>query len=117
MLSEELKNELKAKLEEEKSRLQKELGNFANPTDNPENFETKFEDFGRDEDETASEVEKYTDDLALENNLESQLKEVDDALERMAGGKYGICENCGEEIDVERLKAYPAAKICIKCKK
>ncbi len=116
MISEELKNELKAKLEGEKERLVKELENFAAPTDNPENFETKFEDFGRDEDETASEVEKYTDDLALENNLEAQLKEVDSALEKIASGKYGICENCGEEIDVERLKAYPAARVCVKCK-
>jgi DnaK suppressor protein len=116
MISEELKQELKAKLEDEKIKLEEDLKKIAKPTENPEEFETKYEDFGTDRDENASEVEEYTDNLALENTLEIQLKEINDALEKMQKGTYGICENCNEEIDEERLKAYPAAKTCIKCK-
>jgi RNA polymerase-binding protein DksA len=116
MISEEIKKELKAKLEEEKKKLEEELQKFAKPTDNPENFETKYEDFGDDRDDNASEVESYSDNVALENNLEFQLREINDALEKMEKGNYGICGNCNQEIDIERLRAYPAAKTCIKCK-
>jgi DnaK suppressor protein len=48
--------------------------------------------------------------------MENQLKNVIDALRRIEDGTYGICENCHEEIDIERLKIYPSARVCIKCK-
>lgn len=116
MINEEIKSELKAKLEEEKKKLEKELGNIAEPTETSGDFETKFDEIGTDKDDNATEVEEYTDNLAVETNLENQLKDVIDALKRMEDGTYGICENCHEEIDVERLKIYPAARVCIKCK-
>jgi len=34
----------------------------------------------------------------------------------MANGVYGICERCGEDIAVKRLKANPVARHCINCK-
>lgn len=116
MIDEKLKSELKTKLIEEKEKLEKELKKFANPTDNPEDFKTKYDDFGDDRDDNASEVEEYSDNIALENNLETQLKAVNNALLSMEKGTYGICEKCNEKIDMERLKAYPAARTCIKCK-
>jgi DnaK suppressor protein len=116
MLSEEIKSELRAKLEEEKKKLEKELSNIADPTENPGDFETKFDEIGTDKDDSATEVETYVDNLAVENSLENRLKDVGDALKRMEDGTYGICENCHEEIDIKRLKIYPAARVCIKCK-
>ncbi len=48
--------------------------------------------------------------------LHSQmLKEVENALRRVAGGTYGICEGCGEEISAHRLKAIPWARFCLTC--
>jgi len=44
------------------------------------------------------------------------LRKVEDALKRIEEGKYGICEVCGEEIDVNRLKLRPVTTMCIKCK-
>jgi len=38
------------------------------------------------------------------------------SLEDMKNGEYGICEDCGEEIAIERLKARPVARRCIYCK-
>lgn len=111
-----IQEELKNKLLEEKSRIEKELAAFARPTETPGNYETRFENIGTDIDENASEVEQYADNLALENSLEKELKKINIALEKMEGGAYGICQNCGEEIDIERLRAYPVAQNCIKCK-
>jgi DnaK suppressor protein len=42
---------------------------------------------------------------------------IDDALERIENGTYGICERCGRPISIERLKARPVTTLCIKCKK
>lgn len=111
-----IQEELKNKLLVEKSRIESELGRFAKPTDVPGDYETKFEDIGRSIDENASEVEGYADNLALEDTLEKELKKVNNALEKIGSGDYGICQNCGEEIDIERLRTYPAAQNCIKCK-
>jgi RNA polymerase-binding protein DksA len=108
--------ELKAKLLEEKANLEKELLQFAKPTDTPGNYETQHDVIGEDQDDNATEVEEYADNLALENNLEKQLKEVNDALKRVEDGTYGYCENCGTTISLDRLRAYPAARNCIQCK-
>lgn len=116
MINQEIKAKLKAKLEEEKKRLEIDLGNIAEPTEIPGDFETKFDEIGTDKDDNATEVENYADNLAVETSLENQLKDVIDSLKKMENGTYGICENCQDEIDVERLMIYPAARVCTKCK-
>ncbi|EKE14226.1 MAG: transcriptional regulator, TraR/DksA family [uncultured bacterium] len=107
--------EAKKLLLEEQARLTNELGRLAKPTGIPGDYETTFEDMGDHEDENASEVEEYTDKLALENNLEKQLRETTEALERVEAGTYGYCENCQKDIPLERLRAYPSAKTCLHC--
>lgn len=54
---------------------------------------------------------------ALKVHEEHILKEIRDALERIDKGTYGKCAFCGEEIDIERLKAIPYADLCIDCEK
>lgn len=105
--------ELKDRLLSEKERLEKELSRFAKVTDAPGDYETKINDMGTDPDENASEVEEYVDNLALENTLENQLRDVTDALSRMENGTYGKDENTGEEISVDRLRAYPQARVAL----
>jgi RNA polymerase-binding transcription factor DksA len=112
-LDETLLKELKQKLLDEKARLEAELSRFAKPTGAEDSYETKFENIGTDPDENATEVEGYVDNIALEDNLENQLRDVDRALEKMEKGTYGICEKTGKEINTERLKAYPAARTAI----
>jgi len=49
-------------------------------------------------------------------NLRSRtLKEIERALARCAGGTYGVCEACGEDISPLRLKAIPWARYCVTC--
>lgn len=43
------------------------------------------------------------------------LREIDDALARIAAGTYGICEMCGEPIPIARLEVVPYARFCMKC--
>jgi DnaK suppressor protein len=44
-----------------------------------------------------------------------KLKQIDDALERMDEGTYGVCESCGLEIAEERLEAMPFSRLCRDC--
>jgi RNA polymerase-binding protein DksA len=63
----------------------------------------------------ASEAYEQAKDLALRQNAEQLLVKVTKALERFEQGTYGICEQCGNEIDPARLKALPYATLCLHC--
>ena len=41
---------------------------------------------------------------------------IEEALERVENGSFGICEECGEDISEGRLEARPVTTLCIKCK-
>jgi DnaK suppressor protein len=53
--------------------------------------------------------------LALLTQARAHLDELDVALERLAAGKYSVCERCGGEISSERLAARPATHTCFEC--
>jgi RNA polymerase-binding protein DksA len=46
---------------------------------------------------------------------EEQLQAIDRALLRLNEGTYGKCDNCGNQIETERLEIMPAVALCIKC--
>ena len=45
------------------------------------------------------------------------LHRINEALERIESGIYGICEDCGEEIPENRLATMPLARLCLECKR
>jgi RNA polymerase-binding protein DksA len=53
----------------------------------------------------------------LEDNSNHVLAEIDGALQRIEGGTFGVCERCGQPIDVARLEALPWATLCIEDKR
>lgn len=55
-------------------------------------------------------------DIAMLGHELSGLRDIDEALKRMASGTYGICSDCGRPISQERLTAQPAARLCLPCK-
>jgi len=54
-------------------------------------------------------------DAGIQEMLEAELALVDNALERMRTGEYGICVMCGRPIDPKRLERLPEADLCISC--
>jgi RNA polymerase-binding transcription factor DksA len=48
-------------------------------------------------------------------HLEARLREITEALDRLMGGTYGRCRDCGAEIDKRRLASDPTAACCINC--
>jgi DnaK suppressor protein len=53
---------------------------------------------------------------ALKEQIDRQIIQTRKALTRIKIGKYGICEDCGNMIDTDRLVAYPEATLCKICK-
>jgi len=115
----ELLKELKQELERRQERLEKELASFAHKDPLIKgDYDTDFPDFNaQSSDESAMEVETYENTLPIEYALEKRLADVNEALEKMTKGTYGICDNCRQEMDEKRLRAMPEAKLCVKCRK
>ncbi len=52
---------------------------------------------------------------AVEETSQAELKQLERALERLEAGTYGVCEDCGAQIERERLKVVPYASQCRHC--
>ncbi len=102
------KEKLRMRLEAERERLLTELSQ-TNIVDRKNlGYSTHMAD-------DATEAFEQAKDLALRQNLERLLDQVENALERFETGTYGLCEQCGKEIDPARLKALPYATLCLSC--
>ena len=53
--------------------------------------------------------------LTLASRQSQLIKEIDEALDRIEDGTYGLCLRCGKPLDEERLKAMPTAKYDAEC--
>lgn len=67
--------------------------------------------------EIASELFDVEHQIGLKRLEEHEIKEIDQALEKIQNGTYGICESCGKDIDLNRLELLPQARLCIGCAK
>jgi RNA polymerase-binding transcription factor DksA len=61
--------------------------------------------------------ETYEQELSIEflAKLQGELQQIQDALERIEGRSFGICEDCGGAIPLVRLEALPTARFCVAC--
>lgn len=51
----------------------------------------------------------------LDQAAADRIRQIDHAMSRMDAGTYGICESCGTDIPVERLKFMPHVTLCVDC--
>ena len=66
-------------------------------------------------DEGDAEIFEREKNAALISVLENKLKDIDAALRSIEKGSYGICERCGQPIELERLEVKPDATLCVTC--
>lgn len=78
--------------------MQDEAANFADPNDR------------------ATQEEEFSLELRTRDRERKLMSKIDESLNRIDAGDYGICEECGIDIGIERLKARPTAELCIDCK-
>jgi DnaK suppressor protein len=101
---------IKKKLEAQRAVLLAEAGETIIGTLAPEKL--TFPDLG--DQATAESDRSFL--LRLRGREQKLLKKIEDALERIDTGTYGICESCGERISIKRLEARPVTTLCIECK-
>jgi DnaK suppressor protein len=63
--------------------------------------------------------ESFAQEFSLEllQRDEATLAEIDEALERVKAGTFGLCEGCEEAIPKVRLNAVPHARFCVECQR
>jgi len=119
-MNKELLEQFKTNLLEEKGRIENDIkatGATRNKTKG--RWKIKIPFFGSwgtiEQNEAADQVEEYIGELSMEKELEARLKDIEDALEKIEKGNYGVCEKCSKDIEIERLKANPEARTHTKC--
>jgi DnaK suppressor protein len=71
----------------------------------------------RDKDWEEQAQERENDDVLnqLKVDVDKDLRDINNALDRMKNHQYGICINCSAEIPLARLEVKPEASMCVKC--
>ncbi|MCK4744441.1 TraR/DksA C4-type zinc finger protein [Candidatus Parcubacteria bacterium] len=110
--------EIKKSLEARRDKIKAELDKFTKEDKHEhEKHKAIFPEFGDKNDENAIEIATFTDNISIGKSLEYILRDIEDALQRIEKGTYGICKYCHQPILQERLKIRPVSSACIKCKK
>jgi RNA polymerase-binding protein DksA len=68
-----------------------------------------------DSEDRATDLENQDALEGIENSENQEIKQIREALKRIADGTYGVCAQCGTDIDPKRLKALPNATRCVSC--
>ncbi len=112
----ELIQQAKEKLVAEKGKIRKQLEEMTGEQAfNKDKVQAKWNEVGDKEEDNALEVANYQDSISLERNLEITLEKIEKALKRIEEGTYGTCDQCGNQIEDDRLLAYPEAGRCLSC--
>lgn len=108
---------IKQKLEEERNLLESELASLGR-VDQTGDWEATPEVQSApeaDENDLADRSEDFEERSSTLDVLEGRLTDIKVALDKIEGGKYGICEVCENQIEEDRVEANPAARTCKSC--
>jgi DnaK suppressor protein len=94
----EWKNELSHDINKTVSHMQDELTSYADPNDR------------------ASQESDMALELRNRDRERKLIKKIEQTIRNIENDEYGYCEQCGEEIGLNRLQARPTATLCIDCK-
>jgi len=101
-------DQFKTTLMEEKERIEGNIKSLGEDVD--------FGDSPGLDNEEADEGEEAANKLANITSLKESVANIDIALAKMDSNTYGVCEKCGEEIELELLEVNPESAVCRKCK-
>jgi DnaK suppressor protein len=105
------KKELKDLLTEMKESKIAEIRQNTDEMASADGFQNDAQDFA----DTATNIydKELHGDLTEKNK--KILHNIEEALAKIEEGRFGKCDKCGKDISIERLKAIPSTKLCIKC--
>jgi DnaK suppressor protein len=101
---------IRLRLDKEHKRMQEQLEHIRAERSSEERREGS--PFGKREEE-ASETADLENMVAQEQRVLDQLADIEIALKKFTTGTFGICEKCGQQIEMARLEAVPTARLCM----
>lgn len=113
-IDKETMEDLRTGLEAELAALEEELADRGVKTGEEWDAMSGLEGEEADSGDVADQIEELVTNVPMVEELKRREKEIKSAMRRMNDGTYGTCEECGEEIPLERLEANPAAAMCIR---
>ncbi|MFZ5631366.1 MAG: TraR/DksA C4-type zinc finger protein [Bacillota bacterium] len=119
MITQEMKQELKQRLENEKRRLMERIRGIdqGGLHESLSASTSELSLYDNHPGDVGSEVFERSKDFALRENAMLVMNAIDDALQKMGKGTYGLCDVCGDEIPPKRLEAVPYTTLCLRCKR
>ena len=102
-------NHFKQLLDSEQARLQELLARTG------KHLYRREEPYNADFAEQAVETQNNEVVEHIDQEAQASLDQIEKALHRIANGSYGVCLQCGEDINTERLRAIPYTDVCIRC--
>jgi DnaK suppressor protein len=112
MLNKKQLDKIKKILNEELAEIEERNREKVNEMENEGDSET----FHGDEADQANYLEHRNRLLRLRDRDRKLINKIQQTLEKIEEGDYGMCESCGCDIGFERLKLRPVASLCIECK-
>ena len=108
-------NKFKGLLQEERAKAMESAHNANEIFSESEEFETgELTTHDDHQADIATDLTDREQAVVLRDNIRHIVDQIDHALEKIELGTYGICDDCGEDIPVERLEFEPWAAYCIK---
>ncbi|HEX4979752.1 MAG TPA: TraR/DksA C4-type zinc finger protein [Acidimicrobiales bacterium] len=102
------------RLEEERERLEVLRSEYSGLREESEEDSTQeLSSVDQHQADVGTETFDRSKDLAILDEVEAELVEVEHALGRLDDGTYGLCEACGKPIPDDRLDAMPATRFCL----
>jgi RNA polymerase-binding transcription factor DksA len=105
-------DDLRKRLEEERSRLQKLQAELSDDHDGGE-AASELSTVDQHPADAGSELFEREKDIAIVQSFEEQEAQIESALERLGSDDFGKCEVCGKQIDDARLEAIPWTRNCV----
>ena len=110
--------DLKKGLADKRDQLIKQLESIGHRSEGEEaDFDADYPEYGESMEDNATEMADYATNLSFEKRLEDELAKVEVSLNKLEDGTYGLCENCGKQIEPEILQISPESTLCVSCKK
>ena len=104
--------DIRAELEKQRSSIEHQLAEHGAVVEGDDVSLSMNEGFA----DSAQATAERSQVLSMIEGLRGQLGEIGHAVRKIDEGTYGKCENCGQDIPIERLEAIPTARLCVNCK-
>jgi len=104
----------KSRLQAKKAEIERNIAALTQAHPTPVSS-TEANEGPRDREDVATDFLEMQQEQSVQANEQALLTLVENALQRIEDGTYGLCQQCGKEIPAKRLEALPWAERCVAC--